>query len=145
MNSYDTKLTKLLTYSGTLPLVICAIAIKSPLESIDWSFIASAYSALIISFLCGMHWSIHFFVTKKCPQNLLLTSNATTLLAWLTLLIYPSSIAFFLQIVCFLYLLNIDHKLHNANILPSWFYNLRCNASFIVVLSLIIITGFSLI
>lgn len=130
---HQQTLIKYLTYGGTLPLIICAIA--DPIfEPYDARFFAACYGAVIISFLSGIHWAAYLFFSEKCPRNLLLTSNATSLIAWLSLLIYPSWVSFLLQILCFLYLLTLDLKLDRAEILPQWFYRLRLNATFIVVL-----------
>lgn len=130
------KLAKILTYSGTLPLIVSVLLTQFPLSVIDARGIASAYSVIIISFLCGIHWAVYLFFAEKCPSNLLLISNAVTLLACSSLLIEQQSISKALQVLCFLYLLTLDLKLHIAEILPEWFYSLRRNATIIVVLCL---------
>jgi len=138
----DSKtLANILTYSGTLPLVGCVIAMLIPIITIDIGMIARTYSAVIISFLCGIHWAAYLFFSEKCPRNLLITSNVIALLAWLSLLIPHQPITTVLQGVCFLYLLMLDLKLRNAGIIPEWFYSLRRNATIIVVLCLAIVAG----
>jgi hypothetical protein len=129
-------LAKILTYSGTLPLVACVFLTYMPVAGIDSNLIAKTYAAIIISFLCGIHWAVHLFFAEKCPRNLLLTSNVVALLAWSSLLIPNQQIAKLLQVLCFIYLLTLDLKLRSAGILPEWFYGLRRNATVIVVLSL---------
>lgn len=128
-------LAKILTYSGTVPLIVCTLAsyMHSPF---DVRFFAVCYGAVIISFLSGIHWAIYLFFSEKCPQNLLFTSNAAALIAWLSLLIYPSWLSFLLQACCFLYLLMLDLKLNRAELLPKWFYSLRRNTTIIVVLAI---------
>lgn len=143
MNQYNTTLAKLLTYSGTLPLIGCAFAMALSLTIIDVEFFARAYSAVIISFLCGIHWAIYLFYSAKCPRNLLISSNIIALLAWLFLIIPPSRISLLLQPLCFLYLLTLDMKLHDAGILPEWFYKLRRNATVVVLFCLSIIIWLS--
>ncbi len=136
------RTAQLLTYAGTLPLVIAAIELAvGRLSSSDALWVVSSYSAIIISFLAGIHWACHLFFAARCPRNLLLTSNAVALLAWLSLLVHHPLWALLLQNLCFLYLLTLDYKLHAADILPTWFYTLRRNATVIVVLSLSIIMG----
>ena len=137
MKLSNIKLANLLTYSGTLPLVASVFLLFSPVAGFDGILIAKAYGAIIISFLCGIHWATYLFFTEKCPRNLLVTSNAVALLAWSSLLVTQNEIALLMQIVCFLYLLSLDFKLQKAGILPEWFYELRRNATLIVVLSLI--------
>lgn len=78
MKQDSITLAKLLTCSGTLPLVGCVIAMLIPLTTMDVGMIARAYSAVIISFLCGIHWAIYLFFSEKCPHNLLITSNSIT-------------------------------------------------------------------
>ena len=109
----------------------------------DSYLIANTYSAIIISFLCGIHWAVHLFFAEKCPRNLLITSNSVALLAWISLLAKQNEIALLMQIVYFLYLFTLDFKLQKAGILPEWFYELRRNATGIVVLSLIAVIVFS--
>lgn len=81
------KLAKILTYSGTLSLIVSVLLTQFPLSVIDARGIASAYSVIIISFLCGIHWAVYLFFAEKCPSNPLLISNAVTLLACSSLLI----------------------------------------------------------
>jgi hypothetical protein len=64
-------------------------------------------------------------------------------LAWSSLLITHQEIAIIVQILCFIYLLILDVKLRVAGILPEWFYDLRRNATVIVVLCLVAIIGIS--
>lgn len=131
------KLAKILTYCGTLPLVACVFLQFVPVSGFDSNLIAKAYAAIIISFLCGIHWAVYLFFAEKCPRNLLITSNAVALLAWSSLLITQNEIALLMQILCFLFLFTLDFKLQKAGILPEWFYQLRRNATVIVVMSLI--------
>jgi hypothetical protein len=109
----------------------------------DSALIAITYSAIIISFLCGIHWAVYLFFAEKCPRNLLMTSNGVALLAWSSLLATHQSIAIALQAVCFLYLLTLDLQLRDGGILPQWFYGLRRNATMIVVVCLAVIAGLS--
>ena len=133
MRPHQQTWTKYLTYSGTLPLIMCALAehIYAPFDA---RFFATCYSSVIISFLSGIHWGIYLFFFEKCPRNLLLRSNATSLIAWISLLTSPLFLGFLLQILCFLYLLWLDLELERAGVLPKWFYNVRRNATIIVVL-----------
>jgi hypothetical protein len=143
MNKNQITLAKTLTYSGTLPLIASVIARYLPLAELNSTLIAETYSAIIISFLCGIHWAIYLFFAEKCPRNLLITSNMVALLAWASLLVRDQSIALLLQALCFLYLLTLDLKLRDAGIVSQWFYQLRRNATVIVVLCLVMLAGVS--
>jgi hypothetical protein len=140
MNQNSKTLAKILTYSGTLPLIICVISIYLPITGFDSTLVAAFYSAIIISFLCGIHWAVYLFFAEKCSHNLLISSNVVALAAWGSILMKPWSIAMPLQIVCFLYLLISDLKLRNLGVLPAWFYHLRRNATVIVEVCLVILS-----
>jgi len=132
-----------LTYAGTTPLVGAALGLVfSLLTRTDAVHIATTYSAIIIAFLSGIHWACHLFFTARCPRNLLCRSNAVALLAWLSLLAQSEHWTLLLQILCFLYLLTLDLTLRDVDILPAWFYNLRRNATIVVVLSLTLVMSF---
>lgn len=137
MKDGDIKLAKVLTYSGTIPLLACVGLIFSPIAGVDNRLAATTYAAIIASFLCGIHWAIFLFFSEKCAYNLLITSNVLALLAWSSLLISFQEIAFIIQALCFLILLLLDFQLRNTGVLPEWFYHLRRNATIIVVSSLI--------
>jgi hypothetical protein len=129
-------MAQILAYSGTLPLILCLLASHLHIAGLDTHWIAGAYSAVIISFVSGIHWGVYLFFAEKCPRNLLLTSNMIALLAWYSLMLQGHVIPFLLQASCFLYLLTLDLKLYTDEVLPEWFYALRRNATVIVILTL---------
>lgn len=129
-------LTKILTYSGTLPLMASVVLAQLSNSGITASLIATTYSAVIISFLSGIHFAVYLFFAEKCPRHLLIISNAVALSAWVSLLAAPPPTVILLQVLCFLYLLTLDIKLLKAGILPEWFFTLRRNATIIVVVCL---------
>jgi hypothetical protein len=137
------RLAKALTYAGTLPLLAAAVLTQIPLAHIDTSWLSQSYSATIISFLSGIHWALYLLAAEKCPRNLFLTSNAVALLSWASLFINDTAMTNLLQSLCFLYLLVLDFKLLKANAIPEWFYNLRRNATIIVVSALTLQTALS--
>lgn len=132
---------KILTYSGTLPLVASVVVLYFPVAELGSARFANTYGAIILSFLSGIHWAVYLFFAEKSPRNLLITSNAIALLAWVSLLINDLPIALFLQALCFLYLLTLDIKLRDAGIFPPWFFKLRCYGTIIVVLCLSILAA----
>lgn len=143
MKKSDVNLARILTYSGTLPLVACVVLIFAPIAGVDGNLLAKTYGAVILSFLCGIHWAVFLFFAEKCPHQLLISSNVLALLAWCSLLGIDQRIAFALQALCFLILFVLDFRLHRAGILPEWFYNLRRNATVIVVVCLSALAVFS--
>ncbi|MBU2099146.1 MAG: DUF3429 domain-containing protein [Gammaproteobacteria bacterium] len=146
MKQFDITLANTLTYSGTLPLIGSVILLVVPMAGLDAALIASTYSAVIISFLCGIHWAAYLFFADRCPRNLLMTSNMVALLAWGSLLaanyvMINQMGTLLLQALCFLYLLVLDWQLHKAGVLADWFIRLRRNATLIVVMCLLILAA----
>jgi hypothetical protein len=131
-----TQIVKLLTYSGTLPLLLCVTATLLPVSAVDPVRIALCYCAVIASFLCGIHWAVYLLLGDRCRRNLLLYSNAIALAAWLALLIVPPCLALCLLGLCFLALLKLDNGLVACAIYSAWYGTLRRNATIIVMLSL---------
>jgi hypothetical protein len=135
-------IAKILTYLGTIPLVGATILFIIPIKIIDPNLIAFTYSAIIIAFLSGIHWAIYLFFSEKCPQNLFIISNITSLIVCLCYILSFKGI-YFVYTVCFLCLLIIDTKLYKLSILPRWFYSLRLKATLIVIICLSIIAFLS--
>jgi len=149
MKQQDITVANTLTYSGTLPLIGCVFLMYFPMmlptalpvSGLDGAFIATTYSAVIISFLCGIHWAAYLFFTNRCPRYLLIISNIVALLAWVSLLLGNQLAAALLQVACFVFLLGLDVKLRNAGIHAEWFFRLRRNATIIVVICLLLIAS----
>ncbi len=135
-------LAKILTYSGVLPFAAAIFLMFFPLMNLNPLMIAQTYGSIIVSFLCGIHWAVSIFHEEKSPYNLLIASNLFALLAWASLLTSPQ-LGLAIQSLCFISLLLIDLKLKNVGIVPLWFYELRRNATIIVVLSLLTVALFS--
>ncbi|WP_156494920.1 DUF3429 domain-containing protein, partial [Oleiphilus sp. HI0128] len=84
--------------------------------------------------LAGIHWGL--FLLRDASINLFLHSNFVTLLAWLAAScesIYSSLVFAF----CFIYLLVIDRKLFEEEVLESWFMRLRLVITLVVLVSLV--------
>ena len=99
MNEKQITTAKILTYSGTIPLIATVFCIIFFKPEFNIKEIAIFYSVVIISFLSGIHWAAFLFFSDKCRMNLLITSNAIAIIAWLTLLIKCKAIALILQIL----------------------------------------------
>jgi hypothetical protein len=137
-----TRLVKRLTYAGTLPLLFCTFVVLVPVGGIDAVKTALCYAAVIVSFLCGVHWAVFLLLGDRCRRNLLLYSNGIALAAWLALLIAPRGIAFCIPALCFLALLKLDGELAADGIYPAWYARLRINATVIVMLNLLVVIGY---
>ncbi len=136
MTPKQIQLARLLTNAGVLPFIgACALAFYGQIEQAQR--LALSYGAVIASFLAGIHWAVYMQHGERCPRNLFITSNITALLVFASLLLANIKVALLLQILCFLYVLVIDLKLHLAGIWPIWFYRLRLVATALVVLALV--------
>lgn len=143
MNEKNILTAQVLTYTGIIPFLFLGMAVVLHASGLDYSLALFAYGAVIISFLCGIHWAVFLFFSQKCSRNLMLHSNATTLIGWLSVLPVMSHLTFLLQILSFSYLLILDLELYRNKIIPSWFFHLRLNATLIVVLLLVITAWYS--
>lgn len=136
MQADQITLAKLLTLFGGVPFVAAILARLLGLHYFDIDAALLSYSAVIISFLCGMHWGLCLSATGDFKINLLLSSNIMALLAWASLLVEIIVLQYIIQIICFASLFIIDYWLHKGNIIPTWFYQLRKVITLVVILSL---------
>ena len=143
MNEKNILVARFLTYTGIMPFVFFGMAVALHVGSLDYSLALFAYGAIIISFLCGIHWAVFLFFSQNCPRNLLFHSNAISLLGWFSLLQTIYYLTFALQILCFLYLLMLDLELYRNKVIPLWFFHLRLHATIVVVLLLLITACYS--
>ncbi len=143
MNEKNILVARVLTYTGIMPFLFLGMAVALQASGLDYSLALFAYGAVIISFLCGIHWAVFLFFSQNCSRHLLFHSNAISLLGWLSVLPVMSYFTFALQILCFLYLLTLDLGLYRKKIIPLWFFNLRVNATIVVSLLLFITACYS--
>ena len=136
MNSKNILSAQVLSYLGVLPFLVLTIAIGAQVGGFDYQLALFAYGAVILSFLCGIHWAIFLFFSKQCPHNLLLRSNLVSLMGWGSLLLIQTQLTAGIQMFGFVYLLRLDWQLQRHDILPLWFFNVRCLATSLVVLLL---------
>ncbi len=131
------RLAKALAYSGLLPFLYFPVYLfftgNDVIFGFDVEALLVAYSAVIVSFIAGIHWGIFLF--KKGSLNLFLCSNIIALLACLSIF----SIFFLnliILILCLFFLILIDSSLFNQQLLDPWFYKLRLQVSTLALLSL---------
>ncbi len=143
-----TKLMHMLTYLGAIPFVICAIAIAFDISPIpidghhsfpSWEMILLTYSAIILSFMGGIHWGVAMHTPEKDGTlKRALWSNVLSLTGWLVLLIPSTFIA--LSILCAFYIILwvSDVRYTKRGIFPLWFATMRTRVSYLVITSLLI-------
>ena len=143
MNEKNILAARVLTYAGIIPFLFLGMAVALQASSLDYSLALFAYGAVIISFLCGIHWAVFLFFSQNCSRNLFWHSNAITLIGWLSVFPIMSHLAFLLQILSFAYLLILDLELYRNKVIPLWFFHLRLNATIVVILLLFITACYS--
>jgi len=137
MNQNTSRSAQILTYAGLIPFALLSFAVVLELDSFDFDLALRSYGVAIISFLCGIHWGIYLLASDKCPRNLLLISNTITLVAYSSILFPFGNINYITQSFCLAILLELDYELLKKDVLPVWYFNLRRNASCIVILLLL--------
>ena len=141
MHDNTRKLATILTYSGTLPLLLCLAATALHQHAADAATAAGAYAAVIIAFISGIHWTIYLFFPDRCRDNLLITSNVVALSAWGSLLLQTAYATLLVQAACFAALLVVDIRLQKNAVLPAWFYRLRWHATLVVASALLLMAA----
>ncbi|MDH3694318.1 MAG: DUF3429 domain-containing protein [Gammaproteobacteria bacterium] len=124
-----------LTYAGALPFIGVTFCIgaawRLPFD-LDAVTVLTLYSAVICSFLAGIHWQIG--LTQSVANNYcLFFSNFVALLAWALLLIDSSWKVIAAFAVLFVALLGFDTTLYKRRLIPGWFFALRIRVSILVV------------
>ncbi len=134
------QLAKALTFLGAIPFIAPVIGHVFGLRDLHLAQFALNYGAVIAAFLCGIHWGLFLAKSDQTRLNLLITSNAFTLLAWASLLTLIPRYQYLIQIACFALLLMIDIELGKEGVIPRWFIELRKTVTSIVLTSLILMT-----
>jgi hypothetical protein len=128
---------RILPYAGALPFIGCAVLqligiTEFPLAG-DLKSVASSYGLTIVSFMAGIHWG-QYLEGRRARVNLLITSNAVTLMAWFGFLLL-STLAFSLLLAAlFSAVYLIDRQLHPQ----SDYLTTRRNVTLLVAASLIL-------
>lgn len=136
MRLAHTQLAKNLTFMGALPFVGAVGAQLQGMEHYHSGYLALTYGAVIISFLCGIHWGLFLTHANDIRLNLLVTSNLLAVIAWATLFFVIPVTQYLVQIAAFIALWLIDCRLVAEGVIERWFYHLRKQVTILVVLCL---------
>lgn len=134
------RLAKTLTFLGLIPFIAPVIGYLLGVRDVHLAQFALNYGAVIAAFLCGIHWGLFLAKSDQTRLNLLITSDAFTLLAWASLLTLIPRYQYLIQIACFTLLLIIDIALGKEGVVPRWFIELRKIVTSIVLTSLVLMT-----
>ena len=129
------RVATFLTYAGALPFIVLALCIGAAWRlpfNLDAVTVLTLYSAVICSFLAGIHWQIGL---SQCSANhyCLFFSNFVALLAWALMLVDPSWKVVAGFAIMFVALLGFDTTLYKRRLIPAWFFALRIRVSLLVV------------
>lgn len=133
------QLTKVLTYSGSIPFLFLTyldFSKASHFLTIDISLILISYGAIILSFISGMHFA-YAILQDKISNRLLILSNVVSLISWLCLLI-NFKLALLVIIMGYISNLIIDFVSYKKLVIEKWFFDLRLRVSLIVIFCLIL-------
>lgn len=120
----------LLAGAGTLPFLAGGADLL--LRNGEWLGAVQIYGAVIVSFVCGIHWGAALFAAEGLALRLFLMSNIAALLGWVAALL-PAGPGFLLLAALFAVLLLVDHHLWRAGLWPLWFWHLRGVITAVVV------------
>lgn len=145
------RLAYILTFLGITPFAISTIALALGVNELkflssfwlvtNWETILITYTAVILSFLGGIHWGFAMLLYKTenqdCINRLVIWSNFISLSSWLGLLIVHAGIALFYMSFCYAMQWQADRKLFKAGLVPEGYIKLRNIASpFVLILLL---------
>lgn len=137
------KAAKWLGAFGAVPFVALALAgfiYEGPLRD-QLVFAVTAYGALILSFLGGVHWGLAIADPSQSPTapRRLTVSVLPSLIGWAALLL-PISSALVLLAAAFILMLILDRWASTNGEAPAWYPSLRWPLTLVVVTSLVVTT-----
>lgn len=132
----STVLFDALAYTGIAPFLlgIWLEVIGTQIAGIDGRFLFAAYSACILSFLCGIWWA-GALNNAGHPQRLklVLLSNLLCLLAWAGLLFYRSQWGLLLLACAFLFVRWAEARLNPNKPQLRNYFKTRSRVSYAVI------------
>ena len=132
-------ITAFIGAGGLIPFLWLAIAINNPsmyFHQYALELITS-YSAIILSFLGGIHWGLIMpQIFKTSGRNLLLISIIPPIVGWIALALDPMQCLWVL-ISAFVGEIIVDFLWCKREIIPRWYLKLRIPLTILVCLSLL--------
>lgn len=134
-------LTISLSLAGTVPFVLLSVAAALNLfpDNRLVMQLLLTYATVIVSFLSGIHLGVALtsHTEHRFINNLLIVECVwPSLIAWGMLFLAPVHIQLLALTLLYSLMWAIDSLLYNNNLIPQWFFNLRCIITPIVVVSL---------
>ena len=125
------KLAIALTVLGIVPFIALTLSaisgVGTRLLPVAPLVALHAYGAVIVSFVAGMHWGIHF--CKRTEDSIYLISSFISLLIWLSLVKPGSDLGLTIVLVSLLLLWAVEYRLSKQRVTTAWFWLMRCAAT----------------
>lgn len=132
-----------LAFAGATPFLACALLPLIGIESIApigrLETVASSYGLAIICFLAGSHWATYLLRRDDIRINLFVSSNVVFLFVWFAFVITELAWVLGAQLVAFIVLLLIDHRLLRTDVISADYFRVRSIATALAVISLSVI------
>lgn len=118
-----------LAWAGLIPFIVTAVLGSFSLWADLLLPIFLVYSAVILSFLGGIHWGLAMAGKLERPETKLIYCMAPSLAAWIAVGFLPEVIA--LPVLAASYLLWLNYDL--TQVLTPWYERMRRPITFVVV------------
>ena len=132
-----------LAFAGATPFLACALLPLIGIESIApigrLATVASSYGLAIICFLAGSHWATYLLRRDDIRINLFVSSNVVFLFVWFAFVIAELAWVLGTQLVAFIVLLLIDHRLLQTDVISADYFRVRSIATALAVIALSVI------
>ena len=129
-----------LGYGGLIPfLVLAPLSLLDSHHGFTWSDALFAYGAVILSFVCALHWGFAMALPgldERTRVRSLLWSVVPSLIAWPALLLVPSDAAVLLVLGFVLHYVQ-DRRLARTADLPEWYLPLRLRLTTVACIAMI--------
>lgn len=136
------QLLEALPLAGALPFVFGAILIALDIPVLPLlgavQPLVLTYGLAILSFMAGVHWGQHLSGVTSV-WNLLVSSNVSTVIAWLSYALLPATWFALILAMLFLALLAIDRQLVKAHVIEPSYFRTRARVTALAVLSLLVV------
>ncbi len=130
-----------LTIAGAVPFVALSVAVSMHMfpnvKAI--SGLLLTYAAIIVSFMGGIHWGVavvRYADSRKIANMLIVESVWPSLIAWGVLFYGNTFTQLLVMTLLYTFVWTIDSLLYSNDMIPQWFFTLRCIITPIVVVSL---------
>ncbi|MDE3059421.1 MAG: DUF3429 domain-containing protein [Pseudomonadota bacterium] len=126
---------------AVMPFVVLSTSV--PLRLFPYSSavveVLLTYAAVVISFLGGIHWGVAVtqYAAKRNIAHMLIAEGVwPSLVAWGVLFFGDTYTKLLVLTLLYTFVWTIDSLLYNNDMIPQWFFNVRCIVTPIVVVSL---------